>query len=243
MYGERLVASGERVPGATANRRPPAAPSCHDLMIIPVTTSGWRCATDGTGHPAAANRQPLPSVQCSSQVDRQRAAGDERRAGHGSICLAPPAGFRTRRGASVMTIRTAADRRRRANGGHGGALLSRADACSAARSEPLTAQRTHLLMNPGIRLGGQRWADAPRARSPLAVTARNQRGKAATCETRPAASRSPHPARQTKKYPARCPHQARYFHCFNPVDSEPMFQNTTQDAKRLETNGVFATLS
>jgi hypothetical protein len=158
-------------------------------MIIPVITSGWRRATDGTGHPAAANRRPLPSVKRSGHFDRQRAVGDERRAGHGSICLAPPAGFRTRRGASVMTIRTAADRRRRANGGHGGALLSRADACSAARSEPMTAQRTHLLMNPGIRLGGQRWADAPHARSPLAITARNQRGRQLPAKSVPLAAR------------------------------------------------------
>jgi hypothetical protein len=49
-----------------------------------------------------------------------------------------------------------------------------------------------------------------------------------------AARRNPF-ARQ-KKYLARCPHQARYFHSFNPVDPEPMFQNTTQREERLETN-------
>jgi hypothetical protein len=99
-------------------------------MTVSSTTSGWWRAASGAGHPIAANHQPLPSVRRHRGFDRPRAVGDERRAGHGSICLPQPAGFQTQRGACVMAL-TAADSWRGVTGGHGGALLSQTDTCSA----------------------------------------------------------------------------------------------------------------
>jgi hypothetical protein len=139
-------------------------------MIIPTVTSGWRRAASGAGHPITADRQPLPSVKRPYSFDWPRAVGDERRAGHGSICPPQPAGYPTNRGACVMAIPTAADSWRRATGGHGGALLSQTAICSGdVRVCDQTARTSRDETRNAVwraAVGGR-----PSARSPLAVTA------------------------------------------------------------------------